>query len=211
MMNFRLRSASNEKVEAELSRILAFQNKYRHKFVRERDPSILKDAIERSSFLLLEDEPGELHGTCAQVSHADGQYSETGIVRVLLNGFGIQTLMMGIAAITEYLLSPPERDIFAITASDNDGSIKSILRAGFVSHKEDSRFLQTLGMSEFPPSKRLFRFDRLATAAVRRQLVDLAKSCRITKGGQTVSIIPDVPLLRGTLLELLEDEKHWSP
>jgi hypothetical protein len=210
-MNFRLRSASNERVEAELSRILAFHKKYAHKFVRERDPKILKAAIERSSFLLLEDELGELHGTCAQVSHSDGEYSETGIVRVILNGFGIQTLMMGIAAITEYLLSPPQRDIFAITASDNDGSIKSILRAGFLSHKEDSALLQTLGLSEFPSSKRLFRFDRSTTTTIRQQLIDLAKSRRITKGGQTLALIPDIPLLRGTLLELLADEKNWSP
>jgi hypothetical protein len=119
--------------------------------------------------------------------------------------------MMGIAAITEYLLSPPQRDIFAITASDNDGSIKSILRAGFLSHKEDSALLQTLGLSEFPSSKRLFRFDRSTTTTIRQQLIDLAKSRRITKGGQTLALIPDIPLLRGTLLELLADEKNWSP
>jgi hypothetical protein len=209
-MNYRLRTASNDRVEAELARILAFHKENAHKFVRERDPGILKAAIERSSFLLLEDESGKLVGTCAQVSHGNGEYSETGIVRVLVNGFGLQTIMMGIAAITEYLLSPPEHDIFAVTASDNDPSIKSILRAGFLSHTEDSAFLKTLGLSEFPPSKRLFRFDHATTTTIRRQLIDLAKTHKITKGERSLDLTPGVPLLSGTLLELLVDERHWN-
>jgi len=210
-MHFRLRPASSDKVDAELVRILAFHKKHAHKFVRERDPKILKAAIERSSFLLLEDELGELHGTSAQISHGSGKYSETGIVRVIINGFGLQTIMMGLAATTEYVLSPPSHDIFAITASDNEASIKSILRAGFVSHKADSALLQTLGLLEFPASKRLFKFEHSVTSVIRRQLIDLAKSRRITKNNHTLSLAPDVPLLRGSLLELLANERNWNP
>src|SRR3954451_13049319 len=100
-----LRPASNHNIEQELDRVRAFYGEHRHEYVRERDPQVLADAIERASLLIVEDEAGRIVGSCAQISHCDGDYSETGAVRVIANGLGLQAMMMGIAAIGEHLFA----------------------------------------------------------------------------------------------------------
>jgi hypothetical protein len=150
-MQLRLRLASNQNLEPDFERVLAFYSQNAHKYVREREPRVLETAIERSSLVLVENERGHLRGSCAQITYADGGYSETGAVRILENGFGLQAVLMGICALNEYIFSPPKHYIFAITAADNIPSLKNIARAGFVPHEADNPFLKAIGREKGSP------------------------------------------------------------
>jgi hypothetical protein len=204
-MHLKLRLASAVDIQAELARVVAFYGQNPSQYVRERDPDLLKAAIGRSSVLLVEDENGSIFGSCVQISHGDGQYSETGGVRVLINGFGLQAVMMGICALNEYIFSPPTDGMFAITAADNEASIKNIQRAGFLPDIPDSQLLGKIGYTgQFPDSKRFFRFQREAATKVRDTLLLLNSARSIKRGSSSLSIELEHPLFRLANIKLLE-------
>jgi hypothetical protein len=205
-MHLRLRLASNQNLEPELERVLAFYGQNAHKYVREREPEVLKTAIGRSSLMLLEDEQSSLKGVCAQITHGHGLYSETGAVRILVNGLGLQSIMMGICALNEYIFSPPDNYIFAITAEDNVASLKNIVRAGFVSHTPDDSLTTAIGYEGgFPLEKRLFRFELAKAHEIRGKLLNIASSRSIGRGASVTQITVDHPLFRGASLEMLKN------
>jgi hypothetical protein len=204
-MHLKLRLASTVHIERELARVTAFYGQNTSQYVRERDPQILKEAIGRSSVLLLEDERKIIQGSCVQISHGEGLYSETGAVRILINGFGLQTIMMGICAINEYIFSPPSDSIFAITAADNEPSLKSIQRSGFVPDLPGRDLLHTIGYSgEFPDTKRFFRFQREEALPVRDKLLLLRSTGELRRASSTISITVEHPLFLPANITLLE-------
>jgi hypothetical protein len=204
-MRLKLRLASNTLIEAELARVLEFYRQNPHPMVRERAPTILGDAIGRSSLLLLEEDDSKIVGVCVQLSHANGMYSETGGVRILVNGFGLQAIMMGICSINEYIFAPPTHKIFAITADDNIPSLKNIEKAGFILWKGDEEFLNTMKYgSQFPPDKRLFQFNLQRVRRVRDQLIKLVSCPLLRRPEKDVTLLLEHPLFRPANLALME-------
>jgi len=204
-MHLRLRLASNRNFPPDFERVLAFYRQNAHKYVREREPEVLEAAIDRASLIIAEDEGGRIQGSCAQITHSDGLYSETGAVRILVNGFGLQAILMGICAFNEYIFSPPSKYIFAITAADNYPSIKNIERAGFLHDQPEASVLAAIGRKEgFPPDKRFFRFDPTKARAVRERLLQLAVNRELRRGDTKITFTLDHPLFRREILNLLE-------
>lgn len=204
-MHLKLRLASTTNVETELARVTAFYGQNTSQYVRERDPQVLKTAIGRSSVLLLEDEQDVIQGSCVQIGHGQGSYSETGAVRILINGFGLQSIMMGICAINEYIFSPPGDRIFAITAADNEPSLKNIQRSGFISDLPSPELLDAIGYGgPFPDTKRFFSFRRENAVPIRDKLLILKSSGELRRESSTIPITLEHPLFLPANIKLLE-------
>ncbi len=128
-------------------------------FVRERPPEQLEQAAEDNKLVVLDDAEGRIRASCGVFEYGEGSYREVGAVRVLVNGFGLQTAMMAAVVYSDWVYDPPDTSWLAITAKKNNGSIISIERAQFVSTEvlEEAR-LAAMGMKVLDSGKRHFLF-----------------------------------------------------
>jgi len=163
--------------DASLAELRAFYQSHSSHFVRERPPEQLLTAIAGRKMFVLRDEAGVLRAVCGLFEYGDGTFREVGGVRVLDNGFGLQALLMSVAVVSEWIFDWPSQPLYAATAKDNGGSIKSIERAGFVEVAElGLPRMAALGMTELDPGKCYYLFPDTglmqARVAVRQILAE---------------------------------------
>ena len=182
--------------QRELDEWFAFQSRHRSDFVRERDPlQIEKAAIGQKAFVL-RDALGEICGTCAVLEYdEDGLYREVGSVRITVNGWGLQTVMMAAALVSEWTFDPTPLPHLAITAIDNEGSIKSIGRAGFrkVEDLEPGRWA-AMGAQKSSAKVYFLAPDTslLPNQALLRAIV---RDGGIRRGAHTLNLRMDIPIV----------------
>lgn len=86
-------------------------------------------AIEDNKAFYIDDENGEMVSNSFCFPFCDGSYTETGGTRVILNGFGLQIILLSARVVSEYLVNTPEV-IFCVT-SNNERSNRNIEKSGF--------------------------------------------------------------------------------
>jgi RimJ/RimL family protein N-acetyltransferase len=140
-----------------LDELAAFYTSNPSNRVKERDPEQLLRAIADRKVYVVRDSAGALCGVCGAFEYGDGTYREIGGVRVILNGFGLQGLLMSLAVAMEHQFDPPAEALYAATAHDNNASIISIERAGFHETKDlGARRMAALGLDQLDVAKRYF-------------------------------------------------------
>lgn len=172
-----------------LDELITFYAANPSKRVKERDPAQLLRAMKDRKIYVVRDESNALRGVCGTFEYGDGRIREVGGVRVILNGFGLQALLMSLAVAMEYQFDPPKEALYAATAYDNDPSIISILRAGFKDASDLGAVrMAALGITQLDPAKRYFLLPPDNVNAAERYVLSALSSRRIERRGGVIEL-----------------------
>jgi hypothetical protein len=150
--------------------------------VKERDPEQLLKAITAGKIYVVRDAAGALHGVCGAFEYGNGRIREIGGVRVTLNGFGLQALLMSLAVTMEHQFDPPDEALYAATAQDNAPSIVSIGRAGFQEVSDLGAIrMAAMGINQLDPAKRYFLLPQEGVSLAGDNVLTVLSSRRIER------------------------------
>ncbi|WP_395173308.1 hypothetical protein [Roseibium alexandrii] len=198
-MQYRLK-VFHKKAEVGVPELAKFYSENNSDFNRERNPFDFIDAINSKSIFSIVDNDGLPQGVSISLRYHEDKIVEFGAVRVLLNGFGLQTILHDMQILYCYLYKIGEY-IFAITDVKNEGSKKSLQRSGLEYFSPDDEFLKIIDYREKHNNNKVYleidnrKFDAIARDAFCR-LLKLDTDGYIEKNNKILKIFIDDPIFR---------------
>lgn len=172
-----------------------------HANVKERDFAALSRAV-MDGLVMLAVEPGAdpshdiWRGVCVAFYKPNDYYAEVGGSQCLLNGFGLQKLLIAACTLTSYELRPPSRDIFAITGVSNLVTQRNLISCGLDPSAMDTSLQTDAGVVGFnPQDKVLHRFKTPPPHLCRAVLKHAENTGQLMRGADTIRLRIELPVI----------------
>jgi len=115
--------------------VTAFYSQNAHDNLKRRGDDELIATMEHNRKLFILEAGGTVVGAAGVFEHFGGEYHECGAARVILNGYGLQRVLLWVRTIHTFMTDPPKHELFSVVTSiDNENcrrSFGSLRSAGF--------------------------------------------------------------------------------
>jgi hypothetical protein len=203
MPHVRVAIAAAEWADEELRRVQEFYRLHPDPGLAVRDPESLMRAIsDHKAFMIFDTATGDLVGVTLCFSRNDGEHTEVGGTRIILNGYHLQRLITSVCAVHEFLRAPPEKEFYAVVANWNTVSSGNLQAIGFVPWVPDKNFVEQPPAGGISQPFTFYRLPRSALTSMADTLISFKSHPEITSthAADTLRVDLDVGFIRDDVL-----------
>lgn len=115
-------------------KLLEFYYRNIDKMIRPRPEEVIRNAVENGAFFDVEDYERNIAGAAGAYEYLEHKYIEIGSTKILseIQGYGLHKLFITSRLLNTIYFMPPEECIFCAIKPDNEKSIHSVSKMGFV-------------------------------------------------------------------------------
>jgi hypothetical protein len=169
----------------DLPKVLHFYAQHSHPNLKARGDEAMIQAAREDRKLVLVLDGSEVVGAAATFEHLDGDYHEAGAARIIINGYGLQKVLVWARTIHTFLMDPPRGEYFSVVrdteGADAQRSKTALLKCGFEPWSDVPAEVRALKQ----PGRAFFRLPREALVEHAKDLLDVRGAHRTSSTGQS--------------------------
>lgn len=205
-----LRNPASAEEPGALGRVRSFYERNPREGVRPRPQDMIERAFDEKAIFSLETPDDTIVGIGVRFAYLDGDYKEIGGDLIIVNGFGLQKLLVVARTVADHLFDPSEGPMCAI-ASPETASHRTLEKLWFRPCQPDRDLFaaraRALGVEPSLGGKTYFELDQMKLPCHARELMDWYenpmrhKSARAGGTNDTATVHFDLPLLTDESLQ----------